>query len=98
MSSVFYKFDNFLGGDLKYGPLIYGGMMTVLTVYFLAAQEINWGEYVFYVIGCIPATTIWVLLLIDSTKFSYIWANWYFSFFAFVWGSIQVVLETIWLS
>ena len=55
-------------------------------------------DWIVFVGICSPATALFVMQLIYQDKFAYAWANWYFSFFAYILGSIYIIMNTIYLA
>ena len=87
--------------DLKIGAYVYGGIMTVVTLYFIFANNLGWGGWIFMMLGSIPMMVTFILMLAkmnDDKLWFYVWINWYFTFFSFCLGSLQTIIQTIVLS
>lgn len=83
--------DKFFGADLKYGAWTYGCFMAFWCVVSILKNSMNFGNWLFFLGAEIPLTVCFAYLLIkdsDSKLWIYAWANWYFTFFAFILGTI----------
>lgn len=83
--------------DLKYGVWTYGAIMALMTLYYIFYPNLNINDWIALIFITTPAATLAVLLFIDQTNFAYAWANWYFSFVAFIFGTIFIVMQTLML-
>ena len=94
--------DKFLWvADLKIGAWIYGGVMTALCIYYIFINNLGWGGWIFFLLAATPmmVTFVWMLVKMNDSKlWFYAWINWYFTFFAWILGSIQFVVQTVVLS
>jgi len=88
--------SKFLGVlDLKYGVWIYGALMTILGIYYTVVPELNYSDWILYVGVSAPAMALFVMQLVFPDSFAYAWANWYFSFFAFILDTVFIIMQTI---
>ena len=92
-------FDKFLWlVDLKYGVYINGGLHALACLGYLFHDSMDWYDYMWWVFGVIPMTTIFVMLMIDMTNKTYIRATWYFAFLSFCVGGLYVIISTIYIA
>ena len=84
--------------DLKYGVWLYGILALGLSVYYILAPALTAQDWIVFIGICSPASALLFMQLIFQDKFAYAWANWYFSFFGFLLGTIYVIMNTIYLA
>ena len=83
--------------DLKYGVWIYGLIMFVMSCYYIYSPTLSFQDWIVFVTVTCPGTALVGMLLYDSTNFAYAWANWYFSFGAYIFGTIYIIMQTLML-
>ena len=93
--AFFLKQSKFLGMDLKYGVYTYGALMAILTIYYLFKETLTVQDWIMFIGVSSPATALVVMQIIFSDKFQYAWANWYFSFLAFILATIYITLQIL---
>jgi len=87
--------------DLKYGSWVYGGIMLAVCIYCIFVNNLNWGGWIFFLLGAVPMSVTFIYMLAkrnDSKLWFYVWVNWYFTFFTFCLGSLQTIIQTVILS
>ena len=88
--------DKFLWiADLKIGAWIYGAVMTAYCIYCIFINNLGWGGWIFFLLSATPmmVTFVWMLVKMNDSKiWFYAWINWYFTFFAWILGSIQFIV------
>lgn len=90
--------SKFLGVmDLKWGVWIYGFIMLFFSVYFILVPTLTFQDWIAFIGICSPASSLLILQVIWPDKFAYAWANWYFSFLAYILGTIYIILQTFML-
>ena len=75
---------HFLGLNLKYGVWLYGLLCMAFSAYFIAKPVLTTQDWIAFAGICSPATALFVMQVIFPEKFAYAWANWYFSFVAYL--------------
>ena len=81
--------------DLKYGVWIYGLLMLAMSVFFIIVPQLTIQDWIVFVGVCTPASALLILQIIWPDKFAYAWANWYFSFLAYILGTIYIIMQTL---
>ena len=88
--------EKFLGVmELKYGVWIYGFLMLFASLYFIYVPQLTLQDWIVFVGVCTPASALLILQIIWPDKFAYAWANWYFSFVAYILGTIYIIMQTL---
>eukprot|EP00354_Favella_ehrenbergii_P006312 CAMPEP_0170458208 /NCGR_PEP_ID=MMETSP0123-20130129/5242_1 /TAXON_ID=182087 /ORGANISM="Favella ehrenbergii, Strain Fehren 1" /LENGTH=222 /DNA_ID=CAMNT_0010722255 /DNA_START=22 /DNA_END=690 /DNA_ORIENTATION=- len=80
--------------DLKYGVWIYGSLMLLFSLYFIVVPQLTLQDWIAFVGITSPASALLVLQVIWPDKFAYAWANWYFSFLAYILGTLYIIMQT----
>ena len=84
---------------LEYGALTYGGVMLFTTLWYMFWPDVNWADWIFFLLAATPMAASFITLLAkrnyaDNTVANYsnmykacVKANWYYSFFAWCIGT-----------
>ena len=83
--------------DLKYGVWTYGGLMLLASLYYIITPTLTIQDWIVFVGVCSPASALLGLQIYKQDNFAYAWTNWYFSFAAFCFATIFIVMQTLML-
>ena len=64
------------------------------SAYFIAKPELTTQDWIAFAGICSPATALFVMQVVFPDKFAYAWANWYFSFVAYLLGLAYIIMQT----
>jgi len=87
----------FFGQELKIGVWAYGGIMGLMTLYYIFYPKLDFQDWIALMFITTPGATLAGLLFYDQTNFGYAWANWYFSAGSFFFGTIYIIMQTVML-
>ena len=82
------------GQTLQMGVRAYGASMMSLCLWYLLDDTLAIQDWLFLVIVCVPAATLFGLQVWKPDEFAYVWANWYANFAGFCYSSVLILFQT----
>ena len=83
--------------DLKYGVWLYGLIMFLMSCYYISYPVLNVQDWIVFITITCPGSILSAMLIFDGDNFGYAYANWYFSFFAYIFATVYIVMQTLML-
>ena len=66
-----------------------------MAIYYITLPVLTTQDWIVFAgVNC-PAMTLLVFQVIWQDKFAYAWANWYFSFVAYLLGTVYILMQTL---